>query len=110
MSLGARIRREWRFLRPLYRTLNRVQSVAADSPTLSCDDLEEAVNHWRERPAVLFEGKTLTYGEFDALANRYAHWAAARGLRRGGTVAVLLPNRPDFIAAWYGLTKIGVTA
>jgi len=39
MSLATRIRREWRFLRPLIRTLNRVRSVAADSPQLSCDDI-----------------------------------------------------------------------
>ena len=110
MSLATRIRREWRFLRPLIRTLQRVRGVAADSPHLSCDDIEDAVNRWRERPALLFEGKTLTYGEFDALANRYAHWAASRGLRRGSTVAILLPNRADYAAAWYGLTKIGVAS
>jgi fatty-acyl-CoA synthase len=90
--------------------LNRVRSVAADSPHLACDDLEEAVDRWRERPALQFEGRTLSYGEFDALANRYANWAAARGLRRASTVGILLPNRPDCIAAWYGLSKIGVTA
>ena len=110
MSLATRIRREWRFLRPLLRTLKRVRSVAGDSPHLSCDDLEDAVNRWRERPALQFEGKTLTYGEFDALANRYAHWASSRGLRRGSTVAILLPNRMDYVAAWYGLTKIGVAS
>ena len=110
MSLATRIRRELRFLRPLIRTLNRVRSVAADSPHLACDDLEEAVDRWRERPALQFEGRTITYGEFDALANRYAHWAAARGLRRSSTVGILLPNRLDYVAAWYGLSKIGVAA
>src|SRR5471030_557987 len=108
MSLAARIKREWRFLRPLVRTLRRVGSIAADSPQLSCDDLEEAVDRWRERPAILFEGRTLSYGEFDALANRYASWGRSQRLRRGQTVAILLPNRPDYIAAWYGLNKIGV--
>jgi len=108
MSLAARIKREWRFLRPLVRTLRRVGSIAASSPKLSCDDLEEAVDRWRERPAILFEGRTLTYGEFDALANRYASWGRSQRLRRGQTVAILLPNRPDYIAAWYGLNKIGV--
>ena len=108
MSLAARIRREWRFLRPLVRTLNRVRSVSADSPQLSCDDLEDAVDRWRERPAIMFEGRTFTYGEFDAMANRYAHWASGRGLKRGQTVAVLLPNRPEFVAAWWGLNKLGL--
>ncbi len=108
MSLATRIRREWRFLRPLVRTLNRVRSVASNSPHLSCDDLEEAVDRFRDRPAMLFEGKTLTYGEFDALANRYASWGLSQRLRPGQTVAILLPNRPDYVAAWYGLNKIGV--
>jgi fatty-acyl-CoA synthase len=110
MNLVGRIRREWRFLRPLVRTLNRVKSVTADSAHLSCDDLEHAVDRFRERPAILFEGRTLTYGELDAMANRYAHWARGRNLKRGQAVAVLLPNRPDFIGAWYGLNKVGVTA
>jgi fatty-acyl-CoA synthase len=110
MSLAARIRREWRFIRPLYRTLNRVKPVKAQSTDLSCDDLEEAVDRWRESPAIVFEGRTLTYGEFDALANRYASWGRSQRLRRGETVAILLPNRADYVAAWYGLTKIGVVS
>ena len=108
MSLGARIAREWRFLRGLTRTLNRVHGVSKDSNHLACDDLEQAVDRFRANPAVVFEGRTVTYGELDALANRYAHWCSARGLRRGQTVAILLPNRIDYIAAWYGLSKIGV--
>ena len=110
MSLAGRIQREWRFLRPLFRTLNRVRSIAPDSPKLSCDDLEEAIDRWRERPAIVFEGRTYSYGDFDAMANRYAHWARGRNLKRGQTVAVLLPNRPDFLAAWFGLNKVGVNA
>ena len=90
MSLAARIRREWRFIRPLFRTLSRVRPVAGDSPHLGCDDLEDAVDRWRERTALQFEGRSFTYGEFDSLANRYAHWARARGLRRGGAVAILI--------------------
>ena len=110
MSLVTRLKREWRFVRPLFRTLNRVRGVAADSPQLSCDDLEDAVDRWREREALVFEGRSFTYGEFDSMANRYAHWAVGRGLKRGQSVAILLPNRAEFTAAWYGINKVGVTA
>ena len=110
MSLGGRIQREMRFLRPLIRTLNRVKAVSAESDHLACDDIEEAVDRFRERQALVFEGRAYSYGDFDAMANRYANWARGRNLRRGQTVAVFLPNRPDFIAAWYGLSKIGVIA
>jgi fatty-acyl-CoA synthase len=39
MSLKAKLRREWRFLRGLGRTLSRVRSIDPDSEILACDDL-----------------------------------------------------------------------
>ena len=110
MKLKARIERDIRYLRNALRTLGRVKKIAADSPNLACDDLETAVDKWPDSRAITFEGKTLTFAEFDALANRYAHWAKAQGLMRGQTVAVFLPNRLEYIPLWYGLTKVGVIA
>ena len=108
MNLQARVRREIKFLRGLWRTLGRVKGIAPDSKHLICDDLEAAVDQWRDRPAITFEGRTVSYAELDALANRYAHWAKGQGLRRGQTVALLMPNRIDYLAVWYGLSKVGV--
>jgi fatty-acyl-CoA synthase len=108
MKWQARIRREVKFLRGLWRTLTRIRAIKPDSDHLICDDLEGAVDTWRDRVAITFEGKSLTYAELDALANRYAHWAKGQGLRRGQTVAILLPNRLDYLALWFGLTKVGV--
>ncbi len=109
MRLSTKIRREIRFLKGLSRTLKRVKSIAPDSPNLICDDLEAAVDKWRDRQAVTFEGKTVTYAELDAIANRYAHWAKGQGLTRGQTVALFMPNRLEYMAIWYGLTKVGIS-
>ncbi|MDB5440475.1 MAG: AMP-dependent synthetase and ligase [Caulobacteraceae bacterium] len=109
MRLGARIRRELKFLKGLRRTLKWVKPIRADSPVLCCDDIEAAVDRFRDRPAVLCEGRSFTYGEFDALANRYAHWAKAQALTRGTVVALFMPNRAEYLAVWYGLSKVGVT-
>ncbi|MFC3068779.1 long-chain-acyl-CoA synthetase [Phenylobacterium soli] len=108
MRFKARLQREWRFLRGLTRTLGRVKSIASDSPNLICDDLQAAVDRWRERPALSFEGRTLTYGEMDAIANRFAHWGKGQNLRRGQVVALFMPNRLEYFCIWYGLSKIGV--
>ncbi len=108
MPLRARIKREMKFLRGLTRTLKRVNTIKAASPNLVCDDLEAAVDLWRERPAITFEGRTWSYGEMDAVANRYAHWGIGQNLRRGDTVALFLPNRAEYLPIWYGLSKIGV--
>jgi fatty-acyl-CoA synthase len=109
MTLTAALEREWRFLSGLVRTLARVRSISADSDRLVCDDLEAAVDRWRDRPAIVFETTTLTYGALDALANRYAHWAQEEAIHRGDTVALLAANGPHYLAIWYGLTKVGVT-
>jgi fatty-acyl-CoA synthase len=108
MRLRQKIRREVKFLKGLTRTLKRVNSIAPDSANLICDDLEAAVDKWRDRPAITFEGKTVTYAELDGMANRYAHWAKGQGLTRGQTVALFMPNRLEYLAVWYGLTKVGV--
>ena len=108
MRLSQKIKREIRFLKGLSRTLKRVKTIAPDSPNLICDDLEAAVDKWGPRPAITFEGKTISYAELDAMANRYAHWAKGLGLTRGQTVALFMPNRIEYLAIWYGLTKVGV--
>jgi len=108
MRLKARLQREWRFLRGLTRTLKRVKSIERDSNVLLCDDLQGAVEQWRNRRALTFEGRTVTYGEMDAIANRFAHWGRGQNLRRGQTVALFMPNRLEYLCVWYGLSKIGV--
>ncbi|MBE7217262.1 MAG: long-chain-acyl-CoA synthetase [Caulobacteraceae bacterium] len=105
-----RLSRDLRFVRGLRRTLKRVKSIRADSPDLLCDDLEAAVDRFPEREALVFEGRTLTYAQMDALANRYANWARGRGIARGAVVAVFLPNRIEYIPIWYGLSKVGVVS
>ena len=108
MGLTVRLKRDWRFLRGLFRTLGRVRSIAPNSPHLICDDLEAAVDAWRERRAITFEGRTINYGELDAMANRIAHWAQEHGVHKGDVVALFAPNRLDYLAIWYGLSKVGV--
>jgi fatty-acyl-CoA synthase len=108
MGLTARLKRDFRFLRGLLRTLARVRSIAPDSPNLICDDLEAAIDAWRDRRAITFEGRTISYGELDALANRFAHWAQEHGVHKGDVVALFAPNRLDYLAIWYGLSKVGV--
>jgi fatty-acyl-CoA synthase len=110
MRLKARLEREWRFTRGLDRTLKRVKSIAPDSPNLICDDLQASFDKHRLRPAMTFEGRTVTYAELEAMANRFAHWAKGVNLRRGQVVALLMPNRIEYFAAWYGLSKVGVVS
>jgi fatty-acyl-CoA synthase len=108
MGFGARVRREVRFLGGLYRTLRRLKGLSPTSAWLICDDLEAAVDKHPQRTAIVFEGRSLTYAQLDAMANRFAHWAMGRGIKKGDTVALFMPNRIEYVAIWYGLSKVGV--
>lgn len=110
MKLTDRVKREFIFLKRLSRLLRRIRSIDGDSPNLVCDDFEAVVDRHGGNTAILFEGKSVTYAELDAMANRYAHWGRARGLKAGDTVALLMPNRLEYVAIWIGFNKIGVVA
>ena len=109
-SIMVKLSRELRFLSGLVRTLSRVRSVSAESDQLICDDLEAAVDRYAQNTAFEFEGKSVTYGQLDAMANRFAHWATSRGIKRGDTVALFMPNRIEYLAVWFGLSKVGVAS
>jgi len=110
MAIVERFAREIRFLSGLGRTLAAVREIEPDSDTLICDDFETAVDRFADHTALIFEGERLTYRQLDALANRFAAWADAAGVKRGETVAVFLPNRAEYVPAWAGLAKVGVAA
>jgi fatty-acyl-CoA synthase len=110
MGFVTRTQRELRFVSGLFRTLRRLKGITSASPWLICDDLEATVDKHPQRTAIIFEGKSLTYAQLDALANRVAHWATGRGIKKGDTVALLMPNRLEYLAIWYGLSKVGAAA
>lgn len=61
-----------------------------------------------DAPAILFDGCGFSFRELSERARRYARWAQARGLRKGDAVALVMESRPDYVAIWLGLTRIGV--
>lgn len=108
MGLIERVKREVTLIGDMRRTLKAYGNIGRDSPETVADDIERTCDRFPERPAFVFEGRTMSYAEFEALANRYAHWARAQGLRPGDVVALFMPNRPDYVAVWFGLAKVGV--
>jgi len=72
--------------------------------------VEDKAVRFGDRSAVIFEGQELTWSEFNALANRYAHYLKGEGVQRGDTVSVVMENRIEFLALIIGLNKLGATA
>ena len=63
-----------------------------------------------ERTLIRYEGAEIRYGEFNAAANRIAHYLIAQGFGRGDTVALLMENRPEFLLYQLAVTKIGASS
>ncbi|MFT7652611.1 MAG: citronellyl-CoA synthetase [Limisphaerales bacterium] len=57
--------------------------------------------------AILFEGKEVTWGQFNALANQYANHLKSEGIQPGDTVSVIMENRIEFLAVIIALNKLG---
>ncbi|HUZ98677.1 MAG TPA: AMP-binding protein [Gaiellaceae bacterium] len=69
--------------------------------------LAEAAADAPGRPALLHDGQRIVYAELDTLAARSAGALRDRGVGPGDRVALALPNRPDFVAAYHGALRLG---
>ena len=60
-----------------------------------------------EKPALLSDRETMSFVGLARRMNRYSRWAIAEGVERGATVCLLMPNRPEYLAIWLGITQVG---
>jgi long-chain acyl-CoA synthetase len=60
--------------------------------------------------ATVFLGARLTYLRLLEDANRFAHGLAGLGVKRGDRVAIMLPNCPQTIIAYYATLSLGAIA
>jgi len=57
------------------------------------------------RTALIFYGKKISYRELDRLSDAFALALLRFGVKKGDRVALLLPNIPQFVIAYYGALK-----
>ena len=60
--------------------------------------------------ALVFEGRYISYAAVLSQANQVANGLRARGFGPGSRIALACSNRPGFLAAYYGILKIGALA
>ncbi|WP_409050660.1 AMP-binding protein [Variovorax guangxiensis] len=66
--------------------------------------------HARERgehPACIWYGHAMSYAELDAASDAFAARLQAIGVKKGEPVVLFLNNCPQYLAAHYGIQKIG---
>lgn len=69
--------------------------------------VEELAKRFGETPALLSDRECLTYRGLAERSNQYARWALDQGLSKGEAIGLLMPNRPEYVAIWLGITSVG---
>ena len=94
-------------LRDWVRALEATAPIAGKPQHILPRVIEELAETRGDAPALLSASECLTYGALDDRANRYARWALAQNLGKGETVCLVMANRPEYLAIWLGITKVG---
>ncbi len=72
--------------------------------------LAQTAQKFPDHTALLFFGKKISYHELDGLANQFAQALLGLGVRKGDRVAIMLPNIPQMVIAYYGTLRSGAIA
>lgn len=72
--------------------------------------LEEAAARYRDRPAVVFLNRRLTYAQLHDEVRRLATALTGLGVERDTRVAIHLPNIPQAVIAYYATLSLGAQA
>jgi long-chain acyl-CoA synthetase len=76
--------------------------------------LQEALTNtaakYPQRPALVFQGKSITYKELDDMVSRFATALSELGIGQGSRVALLLPNLVQTVVGIFGALRSGAIA
>ncbi len=81
--------------------------VDAEPQRLFADVVEQWAERQLESPALLSQSASFTYRELAGRINQYARWTVRQGIGKGNTVCLIMPNCPDYLACWLGISMVG---
>ncbi len=68
-------------------------------------NLEVSAARFPDKPAYLFFGRPLSFGELRVQAEAVAGWLQSVGVKAGDRVAIFMQNCPQYAAAYYGILR-----
>src|SRR5580704_4240894 len=91
------------------RALEATAPIAANPQRILPRVIEELAQSRGDAPALVSARESFSYRALTERANRYARWALAQGLDKGEAVGLIMPNRPEYLAIWLGISSVGGT-
>ncbi|MGI8854941.1 MAG: long-chain-fatty-acid--CoA ligase [Thermomicrobiales bacterium] len=77
------------------------------SPATLAEVVRDVARRDGTKAAIIFQDTPISYAALDAAIECAANGLAARGIAHGDRVAILLPNIPQFVIAYYAVQRIG---
>jgi fatty-acyl-CoA synthase len=107
MGFIDRIQGDVAFLRGALRTLKKTTPIAKNPTRVFPNVIDDLADRFNDAPALLSDRERFTYRTLAQRSNRYSRWALAHGINKGETVCLLMANRPEYMAIWLGITRVG---
>ncbi len=79
-------------------------------PALMHDALHRAAQRYGDRDAVLADDRRWSFRQLDEAGAAFGRGLAARGVGPGDRVALMTSNRPEFVVAINGISRLGAAA
>jgi fatty-acyl-CoA synthase len=89
------------------KAIELTSRIEANPQRLFPDIVEDWAKRQGDHPALISDAETFSYRALAARINQYARWALATGIKRGDRVCLIMPSRPDYVAAWLGISLVG---
>jgi fatty-acyl-CoA synthase len=89
------------------RALELTASIARQPNRILPHVIAERAEELRDAPALLSNHQCLTYRELHHRVNQYARWALEQGVSRRDCVCLMMPNSPEYLAIWLGISSVG---
>ena len=89
------------------RAIELTSRTEADPHRLFADIVDDWANKQPQLLALISESESFSYRLLADRINRYARWALSAGIKPGDKVCLIMPTRPDYVAAWLGISRVG---
>lgn len=99
--------RQCRRLPAILKTGRKIRRIPKENRESWGSLLETAAQKYPDNPAVKSHDGILGYKAFNELVNRYCTYLMARGVKKGDKVVLMMGNRPDLLAVYSAVAKLG---
>ncbi len=89
------------------RALEKTAPIAANPTRILANVIDEIAAVQGDAPALVSDRENFSYRTLAARTNQYARWALGQKIAKGDVICLLMHNRPEYLAIWLGITRVG---